>query len=161
MSIATVETIITTILASTGLHTDAVVITHERAPVLGTPYISVECPDVPQPARESFYSALRHLTREIYEHTTSLPFYETGIIIDTDNELIRTIDRLTTQAKVLSSRVTAFGTEIHAEPMSPLERKIFHTVAQSLPGIHSESFGEGTDRHIVLSPKEIPAVENL
>ncbi|MDO4253562.1 MAG: R3H domain-containing nucleic acid-binding protein [Kocuria sp.] len=46
--------------------------------------------------------------------------------------------------------VRSTGQAVHLDPLSPYERKIVHdAVAEA--GLHSESEGEGADRHIVIS----------
>lgn len=45
------------------------------------------------------------------------------------------------------------GQDIHLEPLSPYERKIIHDVVAEA-GLHSESEGEGADRHIVVTVKD-------
>ena len=39
------------------------------------------------------------------------------------------------------------------EPMNPYERRIIHTAVQTIEGVTSASFGEGTDRRVVIGPE--------
>lgn len=39
------------------------------------------------------------------------------------------------------------------EPMNPYERRIIHTTVQQIEGVTSTSFGEGTDRRVVIAPE--------
>ena len=41
------------------------------------------------------------------------------------------------------------------EPMNPYERKIIHTAVQNIEGVHSGSFGEGTERRVVIAPEGV------
>ena len=38
------------------------------------------------------------------------------------------------------------------EPMNPYERRIIHTAVQAIEGVESASFGEGTERRVVIAP---------
>ncbi|MBQ9920211.1 MAG: protein jag [Clostridia bacterium] len=39
------------------------------------------------------------------------------------------------------------------EPMNPYERRIIHTTIQSIEGVTSTSFGEGSNRRVVIAPE--------
>lgn len=39
------------------------------------------------------------------------------------------------------------------EPMNPYERRIIHTAVQTVEGVTSASFGEGSDRRVVIGPE--------
>lgn len=38
------------------------------------------------------------------------------------------------------------------EPMNPYERRIIHTAVQAIDGVESASFGEGSERRVVIAP---------
>ena len=48
------------------------------------------------------------------------------------------------------AQVRGSGDSVHLQPLSPYERKIVHD-AVAAAGMHSESEGEGAERHIVIS----------
>jgi len=74
------------------------------------------------------------------------------ILVDVGNyrqerevKLREVADRSAQKARFLQKSV-----ELH--PMSPYERMIIHSTISAIPGVKSESAGEGRDRHVVISP---------
>lgn len=59
--------------------------------------------------------------------------------------------RLSKEAEGWVKRVKETGEPMDLHPMSAVDRRTVHKVAQDM-GIVSESVGEGRDRHIVLKP---------
>ena len=54
-------------------------------------------------------------------------------------------------ANRISAQVLKSGKSRSLEPMNPYERRIIHTAVQSIEGVVSTSFGEGTGRRVVIS----------
>lgn len=54
-------------------------------------------------------------------------------------------------ANRISAQVLKTGKSRTLEPMNPYERRIIHTAIQSIDGVVSNSFGEGTARRVVIS----------
>lgn len=53
----------------------------------------------------------------------------------------------------ICERVKATGKCRTLEPMNPYERRIIHTAVQAYEGVTSASFGEGSDRRVVIGPE--------
>jgi spoIIIJ-associated protein len=49
--------------------------------------------------------------------------------------------------------VKTTGQEVSLPPMTPLERRIVHTMLTDHPDVTSESFGEGRDRKVTIKPR--------
>lgn len=62
-------------------------------------------------------------------------------------------DRLTKRAEEWVSAVRDSGEPLELKPMSAVDRRVVHKLAQDM-GLISESVGEGKDRRIVLKPSE-------
>ncbi len=54
-------------------------------------------------------------------------------------------------ANRISAQVLKTGKNRTLEPMNPYERRIIHTAVQSIDGVVSVSFGEGTARRVVIA----------
>ena len=63
----------------------------------------------------------------------------------------KTLQRL---ALNLEQKVKRTGKDAKLEPMNPYERRIIHTTLQSSQYVTTQSEGQGTSRHVVISPKE-------
>ncbi len=60
-------------------------------------------------------------------------------------------ETLVNLANRISAQVLKTGKSRTLEPMNPYERRIIHTAIQSIDGVVSNSFGEGTARRVVIS----------
>jgi spoIIIJ-associated protein len=49
--------------------------------------------------------------------------------------------------------VTTTAQEVALPPMTPLERRIVHTMLTDHPSVTSQSFGEGRDRRVTIKPR--------
>lgn len=56
-------------------------------------------------------------------------------------------------AKRMSEQAIKSGKCRTLEPMNPYERRIIHTTVQSIEGVTSTSFGEGSGRRVVIAPE--------
>lgn len=59
-------------------------------------------------------------------------------------------ETLTNLAKRISNQVLNTGKTRSLEPMNPYERRIIHTAVQNIDGVISASFGEGSNRRVVI-----------
>lgn len=58
-------------------------------------------------------------------------------------------------AKRISNQVLKTGKSRSLEPMNPYERRIIHTAVQNIEGVVSNSFGDGVERRVVISPEGV------
>jgi len=75
----------------------------------------------------------------------------TRVNIDVADYKKQRAQRLTVRAEEWMKRVKDSGEPMELKPMSAVDRRTVHKLAQDW-GIISESDGEGRDRHIVLKP---------
>ncbi len=72
------------------------------------------------------------------------------VILDVGGWRKQKEEDLSSMAKDWGNQVLESGKEIELEPQSPWQRRVIHTVIGEMPGLSSESVGEGRDRHIVI-----------
>ncbi len=77
-----------------------------------------------------------------------------SVSLDINGYLMQLISALKAKAKLYAGRAMTFGVPVRMEPLPAFHRKIIHTFLQNTPGIHTESFGLGPARHIVITVKE-------
>ncbi|MDO5749594.1 MAG: R3H domain-containing nucleic acid-binding protein [Rothia sp. (in: high G+C Gram-positive bacteria)] len=75
------------------------------------------------------------------------------LILDVDGYRAARRQELTLIAQEAIERVRESGKEHHMKPLGAYERKVVHDVVAAA-GLYSESEGEGTRRHIVISLPE-------
>ncbi len=75
------------------------------------------------------------------------------VLLDINNYRDEQKVRLQTMAKELAQKVLDTGKEVSMTSMSSYERRLCHMAVQEIPGVISESEGEGEMRHIVIKPK--------
>lgn len=56
------------------------------------------------------------------------------------------------KAKHWVEEVKEGGKEMELEPMPSWQRRVVHMAVSEVPGVESESVGEGRDRHLVIRP---------
>ncbi|MCH5152749.1 MAG: protein jag [Clostridiales bacterium] len=61
----------------------------------------------------------------------------------------KTLERL---AMNLEQKVKRTGREAKLEPMNPYERRVIHTTLQNSKYVTTQSEGQGSSRHVVISP---------
>jgi spoIIIJ-associated protein len=76
------------------------------------------------------------------------------IVIDTEGYLVRREETLVKMAKNLAEKVKISGKKTELEPMSAHDRRVIHLALQDVPGVKTESEGEGSFRRIVIYPAE-------
>lgn len=57
------------------------------------------------------------------------------------------------KAKAWAEEVKEGGKEMELEPMPSWQRRLVHMAVSEVPGVESESVGEGRDRHLVIKIK--------
>lgn len=75
------------------------------------------------------------------------------VVIDVEGWRKQKEEELAGSAKSWGMQVLEDKKELELEPMSPWQRRIVHMVIAEMPGLVSESAGEGRDRHIVIKVK--------
>ena len=91
--------------------------------------------------------------------------YLTRLVINRENEEYKRVSinvgnyrekrekTLRSLAHKNANRVAKYGRNVTLEPMNPYERRIIHTAVQGIEGVTSASFGEGSDRRVVIGPE--------
>ncbi len=74
------------------------------------------------------------------------------ISLDICNYRAKREETLIALAKRLSDQALKAGKCRTLEPMNPYERRIIHTAVQAIDGVQSASFGEGSERRVVIAP---------
>lgn len=74
------------------------------------------------------------------------------VVIDVEGWRKDKEEELSRSAQSWGKQVLESGKEVELEPQSPWQRRIVHMVISEMPGVESESIGEGRDRHIVIKP---------
>lgn len=74
------------------------------------------------------------------------------VVIDINGFVARNIKDLETKVALLANRAVTFGVNVSMEPLNPFERKIAHSLLDSIHGVRNESVGFGRERHIVIYP---------
>ena len=82
------------------------------------------------------------------------PFH---FVIDVNGYHLKHIKELEGQAKMLAERARTFQHDVEMSPMSGYDRLIVHVSLHDLPGIATESEGEGKLRHVVIKYAGPPA----
>ncbi len=75
------------------------------------------------------------------------------VIIDIANWRKGKEEELAHKARLWAKEVLEEGKPLELEPMPSWQRRVVHMVIQETPGVSSESFGEGIERHLVISPE--------
>jgi spoIIIJ-associated protein len=94
--------------------------------------------------------ALQELTRLAVQVKTNS---YSRLILDVGGSRQAKIDQLTKVVAKFIAKAEETGEPQHLKPMSSYERKLAHDLIAEA-GLHSESEGEGRDRHIVISKPE-------
>lgn len=75
------------------------------------------------------------------------------IMVDVENYCRHRDDNLRSLANRIAQQVQQSQRPMTLEPMTPYERRIVHMTLQELPGIQTQSTGEGEQRRVVVSLK--------
>jgi len=74
------------------------------------------------------------------------------VIIDISNWRRSKEEELAHKARLWAEKVKETNEPLELESMPSWQRRVVHVVIQETEGVDSESFGEGLDRHLVISP---------
>lgn len=80
---------------------------------------------------------------------------ETGfkrVVIDVEGWRKQKEEELIKSAQSWGKQVLESGKPLELEPQSSWQRRVVHMSISEMPGLESESMGEGRDRHIVIKP---------
>lgn len=100
---------------------------------------------------EELTLASQNLVRSMTTQKLKLIEDEFTVSLDINDYLSSLIKDLKLKAKLYADRAMTFGVPVRMDPLPAFHRKIVHTFLQNTPGIHTESFGIGRDRHIVIT----------
>ncbi len=87
------------------------------------------------------------VARHAEKHKEKAPFFDINGYRAQREELISSI------AAAAAERVLQKMEAISLPPMNSYERRLIHEHASQVPGVSSESAGEGKERHVVISPE--------
>jgi spoIIIJ-associated protein len=74
------------------------------------------------------------------------------IAVDAEGYRARHEDQLAQMAKKLAQRVKVEGKIITFDPMNARDRRVVHMAIKDIPGVRTESNGEGPDRRVQIIP---------
>ena len=74
------------------------------------------------------------------------------VVLDTENYRKKRENTLASLAQRTAKSAIKSGRQRSLEPMNPYERRIIHTTVQEIDGVSSHSVGEGSHRHVVITP---------
>lgn len=94
--------------------------------------------------------ALQHLVRLLLRKKTKTVV---PLVLDINEYRLHRLALLEEMAKAIGQQAGAEQRPIALAPMSSFERRIVHLVVREIPGVVSESQGEGERRHVVVKPK--------
>ncbi len=75
------------------------------------------------------------------------------VVVDSESYRVRREKTLVKLAKNLEQKVKRTGQPVKLEPMNPFERRVIHTTLQNSQYVSTGSDGNGSGRHVVISPK--------
>jgi spoIIIJ-associated protein len=76
------------------------------------------------------------------------------IIVDSENYRKHREAELNLLAQIASKKVLAQHRPLSLQPMTPRERRIVHLALAAVPGVRSQSDGEGENRNITIYPAD-------
>ena len=117
-------------------------------------YVSIETKDAGRliGARGESLDGLQLLVNQIVARKVGEEGFK-RVVIDVEGWRKQKEEELIKSAESWGKQVLESGKEIELEPQSPWQRRIVHMTISEIPGIESESVGEGRDRHIVIKSK--------
>lgn len=123
--------------------------------------------DIPSTHLNGFLIGQHGDTMRALQYTISVAlknnnFSHTRVNIDVADYKKQRADRLAKQAEEWYREVREKGVPKDLPPMNAADRRIVHKTATDY-GVHTESVGEGRDRHIILKPAvqdETPDTDN-
>lgn len=99
----------------------------------------------------------RGLVLEAVQYLTSRVAQKSGeekkhISVDAEGYRARHEDQLAEMAEKLAKRVAQEGKVITFDPMNARDRRIVHMAVRDIPGVRTESNGQGPDRRVQIIP---------
>jgi spoIIIJ-associated protein len=79
--------------------------------------------------------------------------------VDAEGYRARHEDQLADMAQKLGARVAKEGKVITFDPMNARDRRVVHMAIKDMPGVRTESNGQGMDRRVQLIPDKNKVVE--
>lgn len=98
-------------------------------------------------------AALQYITRLIASRKLGR---RANIVIDVEGYKARRETMLRRLAKRMAEQAIQRGRTVTLEPMPPHERRIIHLTLRQIPGVTTESTGEGDHRKVTIVPKRNP-----
>ena len=80
------------------------------------------------------------------------------ISVDAEGYRARHEEQLGQMAQKLAERVALEGKVITFDPMSPRDRRVVHMALRDMPGVRTESSGEGMDRRVQIIPASLERI---
>lgn len=71
-------------------------------------------------------------------------------VVDVNGYQVKQIKDIEARAKMMAERAKSFEYDVEMPPMSAYERLIVHATLSEMPGITTQSQGEGRDRRVVI-----------
>lgn len=93
--------------------------------------------------------AFQHLARVVAKK--QLPNF-VPFLIDVNNYRFNRLALLEDMAKDIGQQVRLEHRAVELAPMSAFERRVVHLAIKEIPGVESESQGDGQSRHVVVRP---------
>lgn len=94
-------------------------------------------------------NALQAVLAQIFYRQTGT---YTPIVVDVGGYRAERAEKIKQIAVGAADRARFLAKAVELPPMNPLERRLAHTFVGELPGVKSESVGEGRDRRVVVRP---------
>ncbi len=104
--------------------------------------------------RGSVLEAIQYLTSRV-AHRPGEP--RKHVAVDAEGYRARHEDQLGEMARRLGERVAAEGKIITFDPMNARDRRVVHMALKDVPGVRTESNGEGPDRRVQIIPVKAAA----
>ncbi len=101
--------------------------------------------------RGSVLEAVQYLTTRVV-HKPGEP--RKHVAVDAEGYRARHEDQLAEMAVKLGERVAKEGKVITFDPMNARDRRIVHMALKEVPGVRTESHGEGQDRRVQIIPEK-------
>lgn len=116
--------------------------------------IEIEGPDAGRiiGKRGAVLDAIQYLTLRVAQRAGNSGENKKHIVVDAEGYRARHEDQLAEMAEKLGERVAREGKIITFDPMSPRDRRIVHKALQEMPGVRTESSGQGQDRRVQIIP---------
>ncbi|MGH7282735.1 MAG: protein jag [Polyangiaceae bacterium] len=102
--------------------------------------------------RGAVLEAIQYLTTRV-AHKPGEP--RRHVQVDAEGYRARYEDLLAERARRLGERVAAEGKVITFDPMSARDRRVVHMALRDVPGVRTESSGEGGDRRVQIIPEKV------